>query len=94
MRSNSGDEWGFASDGAVLLLLLLLLLLVGLQSVLDELEVPHRWPAARPERGVYCSRTLNMRRCVTPSYPGRGGHHAVRQVGRRAGWMGDGQGQR
>lgn len=31
------------------------------QAVLDELEVPHRWPAARPERGVYCSRTLNLR---------------------------------
>lgn len=34
---------------------------VFLQSVLDELEVPHRWPAGSPERGVYCSRTLNLR---------------------------------
>eukprot|EP00879_Flechtneria_rotunda_P021250 GHRR01022387.1.p1 GENE.GHRR01022387.1~~GHRR01022387.1.p1 ORF type:complete len:407 (+),score=114.76 GHRR01022387.1:166-1386(+) len=31
------------------------------QSVLDELGVPHRWPAGTPERGVYCSRTLNLR---------------------------------
>lgn len=31
------------------------------QSVLDELDVPHRWPAGSPERGVYCSRTLNLR---------------------------------
>lgn len=31
------------------------------QCVLDELEVPHRWPAGSPERGVYCSRTLNLR---------------------------------
>ncbi|KAF8069710.1 DTX44 [Scenedesmus sp. PABB004] len=31
------------------------------QSVLDELGVPHRWPAGSPERGVYCSRTLNLR---------------------------------
>jgi hypothetical protein len=29
--------------------------------VLDELDVPHRWPAGSPERGVYCSRTLNLR---------------------------------
>eukprot|EP00775_Hariotina_reticulata_P009908 gene9907-10064_t len=31
------------------------------KSVLDELDVPHRWPAGSPERGVYCSRTLNLR---------------------------------
>jgi hypothetical protein len=29
--------------------------------VLNELDVPHRWPAGSPERGVYCSRTLNLR---------------------------------
>jgi hypothetical protein len=35
--------------------------LPALQSVLNELDVPHRWPAGSPERGVYCSRTLNLR---------------------------------
>lgn len=40
----------------------------GAEKLLEELQIPPRYPHAVAERGIYCSRTLNLRSITTIGY--------------------------
>jgi hypothetical protein len=42
-----------------------------LQQVLDVLGVPESFPEGKPQRAIYCSRTLNLRsiKCIGENSP-------------------------